>query len=291
MTSHSETIAIAGAGIGGLAAALALAKRGVASRVFERRSDAAEAGAGIQLGPNATRVLASLGILESVRALASEPDALTVHDADSGRVLTRMPLGAWMRERHGSPYLTLHRQDLHRALSGAAKYGAAKDNGLIDLVYGQDVTGFETSQGAVDVLLGDGARVSASALIAADGLWSKLRPLVTPSRAPAPAGKCAYRTVLPRKALPKQLAANDVHIWLAPGAHVVAYPVRQGSEIAMIIVIDGTASEAAWNSAGSMQTIAVSPVAYFTGPVQDLIFSTHAWRMWPLQNSPAAALD
>ncbi|NOT69704.1 MAG: NAD(P)-binding protein [Hyphomicrobium sp.] len=273
-----ERIVIAGAGIGGLTAALALSRRGVASEVFERREALSEAGAGIQLGPNATKVLAGLGILESVRVFSSEPDHLRVHDGQSGRVLARMPLGQWMRERHGAPYLTVHRQDLHRALSSAIQ-----GDPLITVSPGRDVVSFLHRPDGVDISMGNGECLAATALIAADGLWSKLRAQVTPTAAPKPAGKCAYRTVVPLAALPPLLSANDVHIWLAPGAHIVHYPVRQGSEVAVVVVIDGVASHESWNSAASVDALRASPISGFAAHVRDFIFANHVWRMWPLQ--------
>jgi salicylate hydroxylase len=278
MSSSRETIAIAGAGIGGLATALALAQNSVCSTVYERRQISNEAGAGIQLGPNATRILAKLGVLDAILAHASAPDALTVHSADQNCVLARLPLGQWMQDRHGAPYLTLHRQDLHAVLREAAL-----SNASIAIHDGRDVIDYCHSNGAVDLEFGDGARARADALIAADGLWSKMRGRISPSATLSPFGKCAYRTVVPASLHPKALAPNDVHIWLSSGAHVVHYPVRQGREFAMIVVVDGSASASAWNSAASMPKLAGSAVASFPEPVQDIVFATHEWRMWPLQ--------
>lgn len=273
-----ERIVIAGAGIGGLATALALSRRGVASEIFERRDGLSEAGAGIQLGPNATKVLDGLGVLDDVRAFASEPDYLRVHDGQSGRVLARMPLGQWMRDRHGAPYLTLHRQDLHQALSHAVQSVPR-----IAVSPGREVVSFLNRPDGVDISLRDGTNLAATALIAADGLWSRLRAQIAAGAEPEPAGKCAYRTVVPLAALPPLLSANDVHIWLAPGAHIVHYPVRQGSEVAVVVVIDGVASRESWDSAASVDALRASPVAGFSGHVRDFIFANHEWRMWPLQ--------
>ncbi|MEQ1651192.1 MAG: FAD-dependent monooxygenase [Hyphomicrobium sp.] len=283
VTDESNSIAIAGAGIGGLTAALALAQRGLSSTIYERRDALSEAGAGIQLGPNATNVLARLGVLESVRALSSEPDALSVHDAMSGKVLARLPLGAWMRERHGAPYLTLHRQDLHRALATAAEVIAR-----IQVLPGRNVVAFAQSSSAdrVDIAFRDGKTVAADALIVADGLWSRLREAVTPCAGPSPAGKCAYRTVVPRYVLADGLAANDVHIWLAPGAHVVHYPVRQGTQISLVAVIDGASTVDAWDSPATQAALSASPVAQFVESIREMIFYSRAWRMWPLQTLP-----
>lgn len=281
MASASKTIAISGAGIGGLSAALALARLGIGSTIYERRSDAREAGAGIQLGPNATGVLARLGVLDAVRDAASEPDALSVHDGISGRVLTRFPLGAWMRARYGAPYLTLHRQDLHRTL-----LTAAEADPRIALRHGQDVRSFDNLADGVDVLFGDGSRASADALIAADGLWSTLRNEVAGRHALVPAGRNAYRAVVPGGALPSTLAANDVHVWLSPGAHIVHYPVRSGAETAIVVVIEGSASQDGWDSPASGAVAAQFSVLAFPPQLRDLIAAANDWRMWRLHMLP-----
>lgn len=278
MISASKTIAIAGAGIGGLSTALALAREGIASSIYERRSDAREAGAGIQLGPNATGVLSKLGVLDAVRAVASEPDALSIHDGVSGRLLARFPLGAWMLKRHGAPYVTLHRQDLHRALLTAV---AAEPR--IALQHGREVAGFYTSAAGVDVRFGDGASARADALIAADGLWSKLRAEVSGRQMLVPAGQNAYRAVVPGGALPTTLSANDVHVWLSPGAHIVHYPVRAGEDIAIVVVIDGNASNEGWDQPASDDAATGLSVLAFPAALRDLIAAAGDWRMWRLQ--------
>jgi salicylate hydroxylase len=278
MASSAERIAIAGAGIGGIAAALALARRGIGSHIFERRTGQEEAGAGIQIGPNGCKVLAELGVLERVRAHACEPDGLCVHDANSGRVLARLPLGTWMRHRYSAPYLTLHRQDLHAAL-----VEIANSQGNISGATGQDVTTFATGPSGTAIFLSNGEEFKANALIAADGLWSRLRTQVTPSPLPQPIGKCAFRTVLPRQALPQVLTANDVHIWLSPGAHAVHYPVRAGSEIAVVVIVDANAAENAWNTDATPDWQTTAAISQFAPPLRELLANAEQWRMWSLQ--------
>lgn len=278
MSSDVETVAIAGAGIGGLAAALALARRGVKSHIIERRSGLKETGAGIQIGPNGSRVLAELGLLERVRGRAAEPDALSVHESKSGRVLARLPLGAWMRERHGAPYLTIHRQDLHAEL-----LAAAIADPRISVTAMREASTFATGDDGVVVALSNGKTFSAGALVAADGLWSRLRSQVTPSPPPEPFGKCAYRTVLPHEALRPSLQTNHVHIWLSPGAHAVHYPVRQGREIALVVIVDGSASENEWSREAKPDWLRTSAAALFAPKLRDILARADNWRMWPLQ--------
>lgn len=276
--SAQLNIAIAGAGIGGLSAALALAREDIRSVVFERRTDAREAGAGIQLGPNATGILAKLGVLDAVRRVGAEPDALSIHDGRSGRVLARFPLGAWIRDRHGAPYLTLHRQDLHRVLLNAVE---AEPRATI--VFGRQVAGFNNLPAGIDVRFDDDASISADALIAADGLWSKLRVEIAGRYALQPAGRNAYRTVVPSSALPATLAANDVHVWLSPGAHVVHYPVCAGRETAIVVVIDGISPDDGWDRPVSRDTTDRFSVLEFPSPLRALFSAANDWRMWRLQ--------
>ncbi len=123
--SFDKPVLIAGGGIGGLASALSLAERGIASHVLERRAEFGEDGAGIQIGPNGTRILQRIGAHEHLEAQAATPGGLQVFDATSGASLTHLPLGTWIADRFGAPYLTAHRQDLHRALLTAAESRAA----------------------------------------------------------------------------------------------------------------------------------------------------------------------
>lgn len=276
--ASSQPIAIAGGGIGGLAAALALARRNVRSHIFERRQTFSEDGAGIQLGPNATKVLTALGVADLLKPLAATPDALSVHDGTTGRLLARLPLGDWIRKRHGAPYWTVHRQDLHGALLDAAKRSSS-----ISLTTSQEVQGFREDNGIVTAYIGNGEEQRASGLIAADGLWSNLRSQITPGAALQPTGKCAYRSVVLSDALPAALAANDVHIWLAPKTHAVHYPIRAGREIALVVCANQSAN------AGNWETLAppawqASLVANFPAELRALFKRAEGWRMWPLQS-------
>ena len=183
-----------------------------------------------------------------------------------------------MRERYSAPYLTLHRQDLHTAL-----LECANDASVITGTSGHEVTTFATGGDGTAIFLSTGEEFKASALVAADGLWSRLRTQVTPSPLPQPFGKCAFRSVLPRKALPQELAANDVHIWLCPGAHVVHYPVRAGTEIALVVIVDANAFENSWNIDATPDWQATAATSQFAPALQELLATAGQWRMWPLQ--------
>ncbi len=277
MAQSSSPVLIAGGGIGGLSAAIALAAKGIPSHVLERKPEFSEAGAGIQLGPNATRLLISLGVDKELAALVATPDALTVHDGTNGRLLTRLPLGSWIAARHGGPYWTVHRQDLHAALLNAAR-GLA----CIEISNGCEVQSFEDGAGGISAKVSDGGSKAGMALIAADGLWSRLRSQIAPGPTASPAGKCAYRSVISRNALPRDLADNGVHIWLSPGAHVVHYPVRAGSEIAIVAVLDDPTPGDSW-SLPAPQNWVSERAARYPAMLRDLLAAAGEWRMWSLQ--------
>lgn len=228
-------VAIAGAGIAGLAAALSLARKGLASIVLERRPELSEAGAGIQIGPNGMRVLQALGVADALAPLAGKPQSIVISSGASGRVLAEMPLGSFMTERYGAPYWVAHRADLQRVL--AAKVDAA-GNGLIELRTGHEVTGWQDSEGRLTVDIAGHEPIPARALIGADGIWSAVRRRMFPAAGLHYAGKMAARCVIPATLAEGRIAAAKTGVWLGHDAHVVHYPVSGGAAIAVVAIID-----------------------------------------------------
>lgn len=277
MNTPPDAVLIAGGGIGGLACALALARRGIASHVLEKRGSFSEDGAGIQIGPNGSRILQSLGAAPFLAPAACAPDAIQVRDAVTGVQIARLPLGAWIAARHGAPYLTAHRKDLHAALLEAAGHET-----LITLSTNAGVTGCVEELGGVRADLEAGGERHGRALIAADGLWSALRAGWAAGGDLRPSGKVALRTVVSAGHLPAGLAANDVHIWLTVGAHVVHYPVRGASEHAFVIVIDDASLTEGWST--RVEPAFVKARTRSLAPsLRALLDSADTWRMWSLQ--------
>lgn len=275
-----DTVLIAGGGIGGLAIALALARKGMASRVLERRPEFSEEGAGIQIGPNGTRVLQDIGAAGALSEQAATPDGLQVRDALNAHALARLPFGSWIAERHGAPYWTAHRRDLHGALVETARHEP-----LISLQTGAAVEHAEQGPAGVTVTLAGSERLSGSVLIAADGLWSPLRGQIFAGATPRPAGKSAYRTVVPAAALPEGLAHNDVHIWLTDGAHIVHYPVRAGAEHAFVVIFDEPNAASGWST--PVEPAFVRARAHRLSPsLRVLLEAGEHWRMWSLHELP-----
>lgn len=273
----TEPIVIAGGGIGGLATALALARHGIASRVCERRPEFEEAGAGIQIGPNGTRRLIQLGAADLLAPDIFAPVALDVRTVRDGRTLASLPLGAWIAERHGAPYWTLHRQDLHAALATRAR-----DEPLITIDMATEIAAAaDEHDGRLHAITASGARMEAAALVAADGLWSRLRGSMTDDAPLVFTGKSAARAVIPASRAPEAAMTRRVMIWLAPGLHVVHYPVRGGREIALVAVIDEDAETPGWASPCDAAWLArIDRLA--SNPLRDLLAAAEGWKRWSL---------
>lgn len=273
-------VLVVGAGIGGLATALALARRGIASHVLERRPAFDEEGAGIQIGPNGTRILRSLGVADTLRPHVGIPEALSVRDGRAGTELARFPLGRWMAMRHGAPYWVAHRKDLHAALLQAAR---AEPH--IDLSMGFDASEVAFDDRNVAVASEAGQSWSGKALIAADGIWSPLRTLLFDATKPHFSGKSAVRSVVPIEKLPADFHRNETTIWLFGDAHVVHYPVSGGSELAIIVVLGDQRDTSDW-SAPVLPTWVRQNMPECAAPLQELILAASTWKRWALHTLP-----
>ncbi|MGO4682058.1 FAD-dependent monooxygenase [Hyphomicrobium sp. 2TAF46] len=278
MSANPRSAIVAGAGIGGLAAAIALAERGIDVLVCERRSEFPEEGAGIQIGPNGSRILRDLGVAKFLETKVAHPDALSVRDGATGRELTQLPLGSWIAERHGAPYWTAHRRDLHVALRARAEAEPR-----ITISRGTGIVSFENRGDGIRATAANGETFDATLLVAADGLWSGLREQFGGSRKTdlIPVGKTAFRSVVPAENLPPELVPNAVHIWLSPGAHVVHYPVNGGQDIALVVIADDVARVEGWDSP-IVADVVKAKVGTFAKPLRALVNSADNWRNWSL---------
>jgi 2-polyprenyl-6-methoxyphenol hydroxylase-like FAD-dependent oxidoreductase len=268
---------IAGGGIGGLAAAIALARQGMTCEILERSHFAEETGAGIQLGPNATRALRALGALDAIGRDAFRPEAIVIHDGVTGRKLTAMPLGAAAEERYGAPYLTLRRADLHAGLRAAlaGETGAALRTGF-------ELSAIDT-QGSDGVVARatDGSEANGACLIGADGLWSALRARISPGANLRFAGATAWRTQIPRATLPARFAEPVVGLWIGPRAHLVHYPVGGGADLNVVAVTMGGSGRQGWSRPGDAASLLAS-FAPWTKEAKSLLERADAWRGWSL---------
>lgn len=282
---NPEPVLIAGGGIAGLATALALARRGIPSHVLEQREQFSEAGAGIQIGPNGVRVLEALGVASHLRAHASPPEEIIVHQGGTGRVLTRMPLGNWIAERHGAPYWVVHRRDLQAALLAQAREtsGIALDTGFA-------VAEVIDQGDHVAVRAASGATARGPVLIGADGIRSRVRTVLAPDAQLGFSGKAASRALIS----PEDAAAlgdpASVGVWLAAGAHVVHYPVAAGTQVALVAIVPDdrmTDDWAATNDWGALEL----HLAAFAPALRSVLARAPEWRRWALfETDPLAHL-
>ena len=275
---------IAGAGIAGLAAALALQRAGYQAIVFERSAALAELGAGLQITPNASRVLARLGVLDAVEALAFEPAAIVIRRGRDDGVLARLPISD-ARRRWGAPYLVIHRADLQRALSDAC---AALPG--IELRLGFVVAGVAEQSDGVTFGLKRG-RLSlqehGDLAIGADGLRSKVRERLGFGAAEKPefTGRVAFRATVAASELPPTFAAPEVTLRLGARAHLVHYPLRGGSIVNFVATIEAgwrdRPGEDPWDGEADLDALRRA-FSSWSREARGLIERTAGWRAWPL---------
>ena len=276
MTRHAL---IAGAGIGGLAAALALKNQGWSLQILEQSARLSEVGAGLQLGPNVTRILQAWGLEKALQECAAEPQRLVARHALHGHELGVLPLGQDMQRRWGAPYLTVHRADLHQVLLQALLQ--ALDTSA--LMLNQKVIGVEAGQ-CVKVRTAT-HQVEAPLLIAADGLWSEVRTCLWADAAPQPTGHVAYRALLNWQDVPEAMRASQVTVWLGPALHVVQYPVRAGQAMNVVVIAhvapETTHAPQDWDSQRTAQHLGAATNGV-CAPLRGLLDAVSEWRRWDL---------
>ena len=284
----SREALVVGAGIGGLAAALGLARQGFAVDVFERAPALQEFGAGLQLTPNATRALRRLGALEAARAAASAPRAVRVLRGSDGAELARLPVAAAER-RWGAPYLTVHRVDLQRALADAA---AA--TGRVALHFGAAVASVADGPEDASVAIEGGAAnrlETGEAVVGADGLRSLIRARLGGGAIDAPrfSHRVAFRATVEAEWVAPRWRDAEVTLRLGPRAHLVHYPLRGGSIVNLVAVIEsswrGGSGGDPWDGEADRQALE-SAFRGWSTDARDLIAAPKGWRAWPLMLRP-----
>jgi salicylate hydroxylase len=277
----SRNVIIAGAGIGGLTAALALAQRGFRAVVLEQAQELEPIGAGIQLSPNATRVLIGLGLEQRLKRDAIEPDAVEVRTS-RGRMLARIPLGATAAERYAAPYWVTHRGDLQAAL-----VEAVRGNPDIALKLGTRVEDFVVHSNGLSVACRQGHRAADEtgiALIGADGLWSPLRLRLGRRDKPSFGRRVAWRALIPAAAVAPDMRTPTVRLWLGDGAHLVHYPVKAGTLINVVAIVNDTRwKEPGWTQSGTREEILgrFGPTRW-TQPAREIVMAAPDWHRWAL---------
>ena len=279
--ASARHVIVAGAGMAGLTSALALARAGLRVTVLEQAATLEETGAGIQLSPNATRVLVALGLRERLAPSVMTPQAIRVMAGGSGREIVRIPLGSEIEQRFGAPYWTIHRGDLQAALAGAAQ--TTQD---VVLKLGIRVDDFAAHNNGVTVQGHCGQQVvdeRGVALIGADGIWSKVAAQLQRQRPPRFAHRTAWRALVPAEAVPPEFREPLVHLWLGLDAHLVHYPVKAGRLINIVGIVHGEWNVPGWSAAGERAEVLRHFARWsWAEKARALIAIPNQWLKWPL---------
>jgi salicylate hydroxylase len=280
-------ILIAGAGIGGLTAALALSRVGASVTIVEQTPALREVGAGLQLSPNATRILGRLGVLDAILTKAFRPEGIRVRSARSGAAIVVLPLKDAER-RWGGPYLVIHRADLQKILHTAV----VADPSIV-LHLDTSLAGFGTMAKGVAVTVRQAGIIRAldgDALIGADGIRSTIRArLADGADAPSQTGRTAWRALVPAEKLDPAFRMPETGLWLGRHAHLVHYPIDGGRQINVVAIIGEapvTDANDLWSAPGDPAVVR----ARFSGwheRARALIDAAPSWTTWPLFDRPA----
>jgi 2-polyprenyl-6-methoxyphenol hydroxylase-like FAD-dependent oxidoreductase len=274
--ADKKPVLIAGGGIGGLAAALGLAQKGIGSILLEKASKLGEIGAGIQLGPNAFHAFDYLGVGEAARGMAVYIDQLRLMDALTSEEITHVDLGEAFRARFGNPYAVVHRGDLHGVF-----LKACRDHELIELRVSSEVVGYDQDGASVTARLASGERVTGSLLIGADGLWSNIRKSVAADGPPRVSGHSTYRSVIPTGEMPEDLRWNAATLWAGPKCHIVHYPLSGWKVFNLVVTYHNHAPEPVAGQAVSDDEV-MRGFAHVHERAQDIIRHGKNWKLWVL---------
>jgi salicylate hydroxylase len=273
MTAH---VLIAGAGIGGLGAALALAQMGVNVTVLEQSSVFGEVGAGVQISPNAYKVLCDWGLADVLKQTANFPERLQVRNATSNKLLGQLTMGESAQTRYGYPFSTFHRADLHALL-----LKAVRQLPNVALHLNAKVSDISETNQQVTVKIEAGDTFKADVLIGADGVRSRVRQHALADVEPRSTGHTAWRALLPLANVPSELQQDQVTAWLAPDSHTIAYPVQQGKSLNLVYCAENNGQ------------IDLQPAYLLPKQLSKVLQSTfqiatesNAWTRWDLFDRP-----
>ena len=272
-TKNALPVLVAGGGIGGLAAALALTRQGFDVKVLEQAAALGEIGAGLQVGPNGFAAFDALGVGEIARSKAVYTDFMVMHDALDEHQVGHIPTGEAFLNRFGNPYAVIHRADAHRAL-----LDGAMSSDRIEVLTGKQVQRIEQDEEGVTVFDGQGGRHRGVALIGADGVKSAVRRQFVGDEARV-SGHVVYRAVVDRKDFPADLQWNAASIWVGPNCHLVHYPLRGGEQYNVVVTFHSRDTEEWSVRMGSREEV----LSYFEGicpKARQLIELPKDWSRW-----------
>jgi salicylate hydroxylase len=271
-----QPVIIAGAGIGGLTTALALARLGMRSIVLERAPVIAEIGAGIQLGPNAFHVFDTLGIGEAARSTAVFVDRLRLMDAVSAEEICALELDEHFLRRFGNTYAVVHRAELHAMIMRECQA-----SGLVDLRTSAEVLDYEREGATVVAILASGERVRGQALVGADGLWSRIRARIVGDGPPRVSGHTTYRSVIPFEEMPADVRWNAMTLWAGPKCHIVHYPLSGAKLFNLVVTYHNDALEPVAGQPASHAEVLLG-FEHVHEMAQQVIRIGKDWKKWVL---------
>jgi salicylate hydroxylase len=269
-------VVIAGGGIGGLAAALGLARKGVSSIVLERAAEFGEIGAGIQIGPNAFHCFDYLGVGDEARARAVYIDSLRLMDAVDGEAIATIPLDDDFRKHFANPYAVVHRADLHGVL-----LDACRDSELIELRTHHRVRAYRQDGDSVRVECEGGAVLQGKALIGADGLRSDIRQQLVADGEPRISGHSTYRSVIPTEQMPEDLRWNAATLWAGPKCHIVHYPLKGWKLFNLVVTYHNDVAQAVAGKPVSKDEVRQG-FEHIAERAQQIIEHGKDWKLWVL---------
>ncbi|NMG14266.1 3-hydroxybenzoate 6-monooxygenase [Aromatoleum bremense] len=271
--SEQLPVIVAGGGIGGLAAALALVRQGFSVEVLEQAAEIGEIGAGIQLGPNAFHAFDALGVGDKARTRAVYTDEMVMHDALDESLVGRIPTGEAFRKRFGNPYAVIHRVDVHLSL-----LEGAQETGRVEFLTSTRAERIEQDDNGVTVFDQHGNAHRGIALIGADGVKSAVRAQYV-NDPPRVTGHVVYRAVIDKKDFPENLQWNAASIWVGPNCHLVHYPLRGGEQYNVVVTFHSRQQEEWGVTEGSREEVQ----SYFQGicpKARQLIDLPKSWKRW-----------
>jgi salicylate hydroxylase len=277
----SPTIIIAGAGIGGLTASLALAAKGYHVIVLEQAERLEEAGAGLQLSPNASRILIGLGLGPAISARAVAPEAVSIMSGPRGIELSRLPLTDAASSAMNAPYWVVHRADLQAAL--AAQVNSHPN---IELRLGMPFKDVANDAAGIVVSCGEGSsyrQEHAAALIGADGIWSSVRQQIFPASQPSFGRRIAWRGMINAQRVHAGPAPRRVQLWMGANAHLVIYPVSDGRQLNVVAITSGQWREPGWSApADTAEVTAQFMAPEWSEAARTIVQAVPQWRKWAL---------
>ncbi len=275
--STDSPILIAGGGIGGLSLALALGLKGLPVELVEQADNFSEVGAGIQLGPNATRILSNWGLDKELQTCIYQPDQINIKSGRDNSLLNSIPLNPLAETLFRSPYYTIHRADLHNLLLNAVQ--KLKNVNLTTSFMLENITtispeNLEISSHSRDIKRG-------SVLIGADGIWSTVRNHIHPGLHPQYSGKTAWRALIPVEQLSANFK-NQVALYLGPHTHLVHYPVKGGKLLNIVAVItDKDQPDKQWDKTGDAEQL-LEEFQSWSPDIRGFLAKIDIWTKWAL---------